>query len=112
MSQASDLLAQGQASHAEQLPAVVKIGAQSYECATSGLERDSVLGEAGFVAGRKITFWLAADAFNAAGQPIPRENTSIECTAPAAYVGAYKIDTIHPAPGGNALILRCTAPPQ
>jgi hypothetical protein len=112
MSQSATLLARGQAFLATEFPATIKIGAQSYAAATSGMRSGMELSEFGAVAQRTIAFWLPASAFTDAGQPAPAAGAAVECTAPAALAGSYTLDAPVIDPTGTTLTLRCTAPAQ
>lgn len=109
MSQLANLLALGQAAHAAQLPATFTIAGTSYTGSTSGLVRDQELGESGFVAIRRISFWVPLADFTAG---IPTTPVAITVTAPSALAGTYTVQSIAPDGTGTNLLLTCTAPPQ
>ena len=112
MSQSASLFARGQEFLATEFPATIKIGAQSYSAATSGLLRGMEMAEFGAVAQRTIAFWLPASAFATAGQPLPAAGAAVECSAPAALAGTYTLEAPVTDPTGSTITLRCTAPAQ
>ncbi len=96
----------------EAYPATVKIGPQTYDCAISGKRDGLDLGEFGGVAKTGVSFLLPLAALAAAGQPQPRAQSALVCTAPASHEGSYTIESVSPDATGAALLLRCTAPHQ
>lgn len=115
MSQTPALLAGAQRFHAEQFPATIKIGPQSYAAGTSGIrsERDPLAAPlGGSPARRACSFWLPLSAFTDAGHTPPVENTPLTCLAPDACAGEYLIEAVLADPAGVNLTLRCAAPPQ
>lgn len=112
MTQVGELFRLGQALFAEQLPATIKIGSQSYAAGTCGKQLQAVLELGGFKQQWTVSFWVpgvaGGTAFAAAGQPEPLPKTAL------AWDGAdWHIETVKPDPaGGGTMVLTCTQPPQ
>lgn len=100
MSQASDLLSRGQRAHAQQFPATITIDDTEYDCATSGVRRETRSVEGGEVAIKAVTYWLLASAFE---------------TLPAPGIDVlegeqqFVLDRVRPG-SSSTVILDCVAP--
>lgn len=108
MSQAGALFAGGLALLSEQMPAVIIIDGQGYDCASTGKLKDSALTSAGWVAVWKRSFWVAKAKFAAAGKPEPVDKMYLTCAGEEWLIDGIKTD---PA-GGGTLVLGCSAPAQ
>lgn len=106
------LLRQGQRRLAREFPATIKIGHQTYACATSGIQRSETMVEGGFEAARRIAFWLPVQAFVTAGAILPRSKQPLVCTAPQQHAGAWKIETVTVDAASANIVLQCEEQPQ
>lgn len=82
-------------------PTTITIGAQAYDCATSGLRRTVELG-LGFEQIPRVAFSIDRQKFADAGQPEPRENT------PVIWEGVtYLVEEVAFGNPGTQMLLRC-----
>jgi hypothetical protein len=106
------LMERGQEQLAALNPATIRIGAQAYEAACSGITKMTEWTDGIAVAMRRIGFKLPLAALADVGAPQPAAGMEVLCLTPAAHAGRYRIQEAIVDPAGLHLQLVCTAPAQ